>query len=248
MDFKLVYLCRQEMIGFQSYLDSPLNWVYTTHLEEAMKPDNKPYSFGAKIGGKPFKVQITPKHGTVVTGLYDDDYYYSFRRHVSVKEGDVFEAAPGKKLMLNGELVRRAIIKPKHKTPMKMGWAAEKLRIAVFWACDPQWSKKLKRFTKKMGDPYWCAMDTRSYWIGTGKTPQEAMSRLIESVKFTELMEKEDRKKGHRVIRWHVERTPGTRKELLDMEKKARKTGFILDGVEWRKAEFSKNLVQKIGR
>lgn len=212
--------------------------------------DKKPFTFSAKIGGEPFTVRISPKYGTVVTGLYDDSYYHSFRRHVPVKKGDVFSAAPGKGLIVNGTLIPRAIIKPKHKQPMKMGWAPEKLRLAVFWDQGFVWSRKLKRFTKQKEDPYWCAMDTRGYWIGTGKTPQEAMSRLISTIKFTEEMATEDRKKGHQVIRWHVERTPGTRKELLNMEKKARKTGFILDGVEWRKAEFAtdKNLVQKIGR
>lgn len=213
-----------------------------------MKNDKKPYSFGARIGGKPFKVEISPKYGTVVSGLFSGSYFYSFRQPVHVKEGDIFEAAPGKGLILNGKLIPRSIITPKRKTTMKVGWAPKKLRLAVFWEQDHLWSKRLKRFTKKMDAPYWCAIDTRGYWIGTGKTPQEAMNRLIESLKATEMMEKEDLDKGHRVIRWHVERTPGTRKELLDMEKKARKTGFILDGVEWRKAEFSKNLVQKIGR
>lgn len=204
----------------------------------------KPFTFGAKIGGKPFKVQIKPKHGTIVTGLWDDDYFYRFTRPVQVKEGDVFSAAPGKGLVLNGKVVLRRIIQPKGKTPIKMGWAPEKLRVAVFPDRDRRYSRRLKRFTKKLGDPYWCAVDTRGYWIGTGKTPQEAMGRLISSVQFTEDMEVEDRKKGHRVIRWHCERTPGTKKELLGMEQKARKAGFILDGVEWRKAEFSRSFMK----
>jgi len=213
-----------------------------------MKSDKKPFTFGARVGAKPFTVQIDLKSGHVVTGLYDDDYYYRFTRPVPVVKGDVFSAAPGKGLILNGKLIPRKIVLPKEKTPIKMAWAPEKMRIAVFWERDRVYSKKLKRFTKKFHDPYWCAMDTRGYWIGTGKTPQEAMSRLFSTVKFTEQMEKEDRKKGHRVIRWHCERTPGTKEELLDCEKKAKKTGFILDGVEWRKAEFAKKLVQEIGR
>lgn len=208
----------------------------------------KPFTFGARIGGKPFKVQIKPKFGTIVTGLYDDDYWYRFTRPIVVHEGDIFSAAPGKGLILNGKLISRKIIKPKEKTTCKMAWAPEKMRIAVFWERDRLWSKRLKRFTKKMGDHYWVAMDTRGYWLGTGKTPQEAMSRLFSTVQFTEQMEEVDRKKGHRVIRWHCERTPGVREEMVDCEKKARKTGFILDGVEWRKAEFAKKLVQDIGR
>lgn len=206
--------------------------------------DKKPFTFSARIGHPPFRVQIKPKYGAIVTGLWDDEYSYRFTRSVPVKEGDVFSAAPGKGLILNGQLVPRTIIKPKQKTTMKMGWAPEKLRIAVFVDRDQQYSRRLKRFTKKFGDPYWCAVDTRGYWLGTGNSPQMALKRLVEQVKVTEDMENEDRKKGHRVIRWHVERRPGIRKELLGMEQKARKTGFILDGVEWRKAEFAKAITE----
>lgn len=191
----------------------------------------KPFEFGARIGGKPFKVQIDLKQGHVVTGLYDDDYYYRFTRPVPVVKGDIFSAAPGKGLILNGKLVPRNIVKPKKKMTIKMGWAPEKLRIAVFY--EPEGKA-----------PPWAAMDTRGYWIGCGRSAQEAIKCLIDTVRFTEECERDEKKKGHGVVRWHVERTPGTKKELLDAEKKARKTGFILDGVEWRKAEFARKMVK----
>lgn len=215
-----------------------------TRLSKGRGDKNKPYTFCARVGGKPFKVQIKPKYGTVVTGLWNDDYYYRFTRPVQVKEGDIFSALPGKGLILNGKILLRKIIRPKRKTAIKIGWAPEKLRIAVFAERDEIWSRRAKKPTGRYGKPYWCAVDTRGYWLGIGDTVQVALSRLIEQLKFTELMAKEDQKKGHRIIRWHVERTPGTRKELLGMEKKARKTGFILDGVEWRKAEFAKALTK----
>jgi len=210
-----------------------------------MKPSKKPHTFGARIGEKPFKVKINLKQGHIVTGLSDtkNDYYYRFTKPVPVKEGDVFSAAPGKGLILNGKLVPRSFM-PKKRYDIKMGWAPEKLRVAVFNERDRIWSRRTKKFTKQFGKPYWCALDTRGYWIGTGDTVQAALKGLIESVQFTEEMQKEDEKKGRKVIRWHVERTPGTRKELDECEKKARKNGFILDGVEWRKAEFAKKLVK----
>src|SRR3990172_7924139 len=210
-----------------------------------MKPEpKKPHTFSAAIGGKPFKVQIDLKKGMVVTGLSDrkEDYYYRFTKPVPVKEGDVFSAAPGKGLILNGKLIPRNILKKK-RYEIKMGWAPKKLRVAVFSERDEIWDQHTKKPTGRFGEPYWCAMDTRGYWLGTGDTVQVALSRLIDQVKFTELMAKEDEKKGRKVIRWHVERTPRTTKELDECEKKARKNGFILDGVEWQKAEFAKKLM-----
>lgn len=209
-----------------------------------MNNKKKPFTFGAKIGEKPFKVQIKPKYGTIVTGLWDDDYFYRFTRPVQVKEGDIFSAAPGKGLILNGQLIPRKIIQPKEKTSIKIGWAPERLRIAVFNERDRIWHPGHKNHGK-LSKPYWCAADTRGYWLGTGDTAQMALKRLIEGIQFT-VIGREDQKKGHRVIRWHVERTPGVKNELLDMERKARKTGFILDGVEWRKAEFAKKMVEKV--
>lgn len=190
-----------------------------------MSKKKMPFQFGARVGGKPFKVQIDLKQGHIVNGLYDDDYFYRFTRPIPVVKGDSFSAAPGKGLILNGKLIPRNIVKPKGKTSIKMGWAPEKLRMAVFY--EPE----------KNTLP-WVAADTRGYWIGVGRTSHEAIKQLIEMISITDDLEKEERKKGHQVIRWHVERTPGTKKELLDMEEKAKKTGFILDGVEWRKAQF----------
>lgn len=196
-----------------------------------MSKKKKPFQFGARIGGKPFKVQIDLKQGHIVNGLYDDDYFYRFTRPVPVVKGDVFSAAPGKGLILNGKLILRNIVKPKDKTAIKIGWAPEKMRVAVFYEREGK-------------APPWVAVDTRGYWIGVGSSPQEALKRLVEIVRFTDEAEQEEIQNGHRVIRWHVERTPGTKKELLNMEKKAKKTGFILDGVEWRKAEFAKKLAK----
>jgi hypothetical protein len=209
-----------------------------------MDDPKKPFEFGARVGGKPFKVRLNLPRGHVVTGLSDkNDYYWRFTRPVPVKEGDIFSAAPGKGLILNGRLVPRNFM-PKKRYDIKMGWVSEKLRVAVFSDRDEIWNRRTKKPTGRFGKPYWCALDVRSYWIGTGDTVQVALKRLIESVQLTEEMHKEETKKGRRVIRWHVERTPGTRKELNACEEKARKNGFILDGVEWRKARFAKKMVE----
>lgn len=209
-----------------------------------MEPKKKPYEFGARIGEKPFEIKIDLKQGHVVTGLSDkNDYYWRFTRPVPVKKGDIFSAAPGKGLILNGKLVPRRFL-PKRRYDIKMGWAPEKLRVAVFQERDQIYSRRLKKFTKKFDKPYWCAVDVRGYWIGTGDTVQVAVKRLLDQVQFTELMHKEEEeKKGRRVIRWHVERSKGVRKELDEMEKKAKKTGFVLEGVEWRKCVAAKKMV-----
>lgn len=208
-----------------------------------MDDPKKPYGFGSRIGEKPFKVQIDLKRGHVVTGLSDkNDYWYGFTKPVPVKQGDVFAAAPGKGLIVNGKLVP-CRFRPKRLMDVKMGWAPERLRVAVFRERDRVYSRRLKKFTKRFEKPYWCAMDVRGYWIGTGDTVEVAIRRLIEQVQFTELMHREEEKKGRRVIRWHVERSKGVRRELDLCEKKALKTGFVLEGVEWRKCVAAKKLV-----
>lgn len=209
-----------------------------------MKEEKKPHTFSGRIGEKPFKVQIDLPRGHVVTGLSDkNDYWYGFTRPVPVKKGDVFSAAPGKGLILNGKLVPRNF-HPKRKMDVQMGWAPRRLRVAVFQERDRVYSRRLKRFTKRFEKPYWCATDVRGYWIGTGDTVEVAIKRLIDQVQFTELMQKEEEKKGRRVIRWHVERSADVRKDLRQMEAKARKNGFILEGVDWRECVVAKKMVE----
>jgi len=201
--------------------------------------NKKPFVFVATIGAKPFKVQIDMKQGMVVTGLGDkNDYYHRFTKYVPVKKGDVFEAAPGRGLILNGQLVE-CNLRPRKRYPIRIGWVPKRLRLAVFFERDRIWHPGHKDHGKlepaEKGS--WMAADTRGYWVSGGKTPVEAVRNVLFTIKATDLMEREDRQKGRKVIRWHVERTKGTRKELLEMEKAARKTGFILEGVDWRASE-----------
>lgn len=201
------------------------------------KTKRKPFTFTASIGRKPFRVEINLKQGHTVTGLADDDYYYRFTRPVPVKRGDVFKAAPGRGLILNGKLVPRRF-RPRKKMDIQIAWAPEKLRVAVFPEVDEtRWNARKKRVEKiKNPKPYWVAMDVRGYWLGTGDTTQQAIARLLDQLKVSEELANEERRKGKRVIRWHCERTPGARQETRDAEAKARRNGFILDGVEWRKS------------
>lgn len=203
----------------------------------------KPFEFAARIGAKPSKVRIDLKQGHVVTGLTDMDYFYRFTKPVPVKKGDVYKAVCGKGLILNGELVPRTIIQPKAKMPVKMGWAPRKLRMTVFLDRDRIWKPGTKSHGKT-GKPYWSAVDTRGYWIGCGDTAQQAIARLIWQIRVIDDMHHEEASKGRRVIRWHVERSKGVRKELLEMEAKARKNGFILEGVDWRRCKMSRLLMK----
>jgi hypothetical protein len=201
------------------------------------KKKNKPFVFVATK--KPFKVQIEPKYGTVVTGYSEDrdgvSYYSRFTRPVVVKLGDTFHQDSKKGFMLNGK-PHPVNMKPAKKQHIMMGWAPKRLRVAVFLDRDRLWNRKTKKFTKKLGKPYWCAVDTRGYWLGTGDDVQTAVKRLLQQVQFTQLMDKEERQKGVKVIRWHVERGPDVRKDLKEFEEKAKKTGFILEGVDWRQS------------
>lgn len=182
----------------------------------------KPYGFGA--GENAFTVQLdTP---CVLSGYSVDDKYACFCRPIPLKKGDTFQVVKGK-VFLNGKIVERAAT-PLKKRAYKISWVANKLRVVVFQERDRLWSKKLGRFTKKMGDLYWVAYDVRSYHLGTGKTPVEAVNGLILQCQATNLMAEEQKAKGFQVIRWRCLLPPN---EVKEAEAKARKTGFILDGV-----------------
>lgn len=202
----------------------------------------KPHTFSATR--KPFKVQIDFKNGAVVTGYSEERknriYYYSrFTTPIVVTKGDVFYMDPKKGFILNGIPVH-VNMTPAKKCPVKMAWASNRLRVAVFLERDRVWSKRAKKFTKKMGKPYWVAMDTRSYWLGCGEDVQTALVRLLQQLQFTQLMDKEERQKGVNVIRWHCERQKDVRATLKEAEEKAKKTGFILEGIDWQESVVGK--------
>lgn len=185
----------------------------------------KPYTFYASR--KPFTVQLDRE--CLVTGYSTpDDRSASFYNPIRVKEGDTFQAIFGRGIILNGKLVVRKA-RPLKKTIFKVSWVAKTLRIAVFLERDAIYNRRTKKFTKKLGKPYWVACDLRSYEIGCGKTLVIAMKRLLEQCQGTNLIAAEGRAKGHKVVRWRCLLEP---REVREMEKKARKTGFILDGVK----------------
>lgn len=183
----------------------------------------QPFSFSACE--KPFTVQLD--RPCVLSGYSVGEKYACFRRPIPVKKGDTFHVIQGK-VELNGKIVDRAAT-PLKRRPVMVSWVATRLRVALFQEQDRIWSKRLGGFTKKFGDRYFCACDLRSYHIGTGNTPIDAMNALIRQCLVTNLMAEEEKAKGCKVIRW---RCLLSSKEIKEMEGKARKTGFILDGVE----------------
>lgn len=187
-----------------------------------MKTKKKPYGFGA--GEKAFTVQLDSP--CVLSGYSVGEKYACFRQPIPVKKGDTFQVVKGK-VVLNGKIVERAATRLKRRA-CKISWVANKLRVVVFQERDRLWSKKRKCFTKKMGDLYWVAYDVRSYHIGTGKTPVEAVNGLILQCQATNLMAEEEKATGGKVIRWRCLLPPN---EVKEAERKAKKTGFILDGV-----------------
>lgn len=173
---------------------------------------SKPYPFVAS--DRPFKLQI--EVGTLTGYLREKtDTFHRFTRPLPLKKGDVFSYTKGR-VILNGKTVSQATY-PGKKRIYKIGWAAKKIRLAVF----PEGKS-------------WIAADTRSYNVSQGSDPLEAIKNLINTLKFEDEMQKADEKKGRKVVRWHVERTPGTKKDMLEMEKKATKKGLLLEAVEWK--------------
>lgn len=180
---------------------------------------------GFTARNEPFKIQI--KTPSAVTGYTEGEKYASFYRPIPVKEGDVFKVAPGG-IILNGTFVPRAA-RPLRKMTWKVSWVAKRLRVAVFKERDRLWSRKLGKFTNKFGKPYWTACDLRSYHVGCDKDAVQAIKNLILQCQATNLGAEEERAKGNSVIRW---RCLLPKNEAAEMERKAKKTGFILDGVE----------------
>jgi len=196
----------------------------------------KPFEFVAQ--DKPFRVVPDFKRGAVVTGYTtgrEHEYFFRFTRPVPVKRGDVFRAAPGRGLVLNGTLIERTIRPPKGKTPILISWVAKKLRVAVFQERDPIWNPGGKNHGKP-GKPHWTACDVRSYHVGCADSPVEAIRNLLEQCSVTNLIAEEERAKGRRVVRW---RCLLPKKEASEMEARARKNGLILDGVEVGKSSYS---------
>ena len=184
----------------------------------------KPFSFTA--GEKSFTVQLDQP--CVVTGYTLGNLYSSFYNHISVKKGDTFRAAKdGGGIVLNGRFIVRKARKPKDMA-WRISWVAKRLRIAVFKDRDRLYSRRLRRFTKKLGDWYWTACDLRSYHLGCAETADQAIKNLILQVQATNLGAEEEKVQGHRVIRW---RCLLPKKDVDEMEAKAKKTGFILEDV-----------------
>lgn len=183
----------------------------------------RPYGFTA--AEKSFTVQLDMP--CMISGYRKGDSYASFYRPIPVKKGDTFRAVDGK-VVVNGAVVDR-VSRPLKKIIWKVSWVAKRLRIAVFQDRDPIWDKRTRKPTKKLGKPHWTACDLRSYHIGCGKTVTEAVNELILHCQADNLSAEEERVKGNSVIRWRCLLPPN---EVKEMEAKAKKTGFVLDGVE----------------
>ena len=193
--------------------------------------------FAFSAGSKPFEVVLQAP--CEVTGLTMEKgkhvrYVAAFAKPVPVKRGDVFYCDVKKKRMvLNGKPVERWS-HPWKKTAVKIGWVSKKLRLCVFFERDT---------SSDLG--YWVACCTRSYNLATGNTVIEAVRNLLDSINVATLSAEEEKRAGVKVIRWHVERTEGTRAELDAMERKAKNTGFILEGVDWAKSIVEGGLILK---
>lgn len=171
----------------------------------------KPYEFVVSERG--FKMQL--EVGSL-TGYIDEkkDLFHRFTRAILVKKGDFFILKKGKPY-LNGEQITKRTL-PGRRRQVMIGWAAKKIRLAVF----PE-------------GKHWIAADTRSYNVSQGDNPIDAIRSLILTMRCERDEQKKMERKGKKVIRWHVERTPGAKAELLEMEKKAKGKGLLLAGVEW---------------
>lgn len=170
-----------------------------------------------------------------------ENRYATFYRPIPVKKGDQFKAAEGG-VILNGEFVPRRA-RPYRKTVYKIPWVAKRMRVAIFQERDKIWNPRKKKFSRKFGKPYWVACDLKSYNLGTADTVVDAIKIMFELCNLHDFAAWEERQKGRRVIRYRV---PLPKRELKDFERKAKKTGFILDGVE--PPPFPRKWAKKIWR
>ena len=184
----------------------------------------KPYLFYADK--KPFKVQLDIK--CQINGYRVGDKSAPLYNSIPVKKGDVFRYVAGKGIMVNEKIIPRKA-RPLKEVVTMVSWVSKRLRVAVFSDRDRIWNRKTKKYTKKLGKLYWVACDLRSYHVGCGKDVVEAVKALILQCQATNLIAEEEKAEGKKVIRWYCLLDS---KELKEMERQAKKTGFILDGVE----------------
>lgn len=183
----------------------------------------KPHTFCARE--KPFTIELDKP--CTINGIWDGDLRASFYNPIPVKKGDTFKMASGG-VLLNGKFVPRRS-RPLKKMTYQVSWVAKRLRVALFLEKDQIYDRKKKKFTKRYGKPYWCAMDLRSYHIGCHENLATAIKNLFMQCQATNLCAAEEKAKGFKVVRWRCLLKP---EEIKECEEKARKTGFILEGVE----------------
>jgi hypothetical protein len=119
-------------------------------------------------------------------------------------------------------------------------WVPKRIRLAVWWEKgDRLWSPGRKDHAK-MCKGAWLAADLIGYHVSQGRTMAGAIESLILTLRVTEEEAAYDKRKGKKVIREHVERR--AQDHIKEIEDQAKKTGMILEDVDWRNCHFSKYL------
>lgn len=136
---------------------------------------------------------------------------------------------PGKGIEVAGTLFER---KARPWTPKGciIGWVPKRLKIAVFFERGRLWSPGRKDHGKPTSG--WIAADVRGYHVAQGDDALAAIRSLLLTCAFTNEMANEERKKGMKVTRQMLHLQADVKRDMREMEKKAVKTGIILDGIE----------------
>lgn len=105
-------------------------------------------------------------------------------------------------------------------------WSAKVIDIGVHFCIE-----KSERTGKK--DRFWYAYDLTSYHVAAGKKPTEAIDNLLHVIWGGEILAKEFRAKGERIVRNRLHVThPDAIRDFKAALKKWK--GYVIKDVNWR--------------
>ena len=115
----------------------------------------------------------------------------------------------------------------KNKGTSIIQWSARVIDIGVHYC------KEKSRRTGKL-ESFWYAYDLTSYHVASGTKPTEAIENLLHVIWGGEVLAKEFRAKGERIIRnrLHQEHPDAIRDFKAAIKKW---NGYVIKGVDWRK-------------
>lgn len=182
------------------------------------------YEFWPEVSKKPW----CPAIDATIKGYRIGKRMFRLSYPVYADKGIPVIVVPGKGIEVAGTLTLR---KSRPWTPKGcvIGWVPKRLKIAVFLEKGRLWHPGHKDHGKDTSG--WIAADVRGYNVSQGSDPLEAIRSLLLTCGVANEEAREEKRRGKRVTRQMHHLDPEVKKDMKEMEEKARNGGIILDGV-----------------